>query len=212
MSDQSLLPISILYVDDHSIVREAVAHFLSLQQDMMVVASVGTGEEALKLFRRQRPDVVIMDLELPGMSGLEAIRAIREDCPDARIVVLTMYRGDEDVYRAFEAGVMSYVLKDGICNELVEVVREVHRGKRVVSKSIQSVLEARTPDRVLTRRERDVMELIARGLRNREIAAALGISEETAHGHIKSVFTKLHVTDRTAAVAAAVRRGIVHLG
>ena len=204
--------ISILYVEDHAIVREAITQFLNLQPDMHVVAVAATGEEALELFRRFRPDVTVMDLQLPGMSGVEAIKALRAEFPDARIIVLTMYQGDEDIHRALEAGAASYLLKDSVSDDLMRVVREVHAGKQpMLSAEVSSRLAARGMSTPLTRRERDVVELIAAGMRNKEIASTLGISEETVHGYIKNVFSKLQVNDRAAAVTTAVRRGIIHL-
>jgi len=204
--------ISILYVEDHAIVREAITQFLNLQPDMHVVAVAATGEEALELFRRFRPDVTVMDLQLPGMSGVEAIKALRAEFPDARIIVLTMYQGDEDIHRALEAGAASYLLKDSVSDDLMRVVREVHAGKQpTLPAEVSSRLAARGMNAPLTRRERDVVELIAAGMRNKEIASTLGISEETVHGYIKNVFSKLQVNDRAAAVTTAVRRGIIHL-
>lgn len=204
--------ISILYVEDHAIVREAITQFLNLQPDMHVVAVAASGEEALELFRRFRPDVTVMDLQLPGMSGVEAIQALRAEFPDARIIVLTMYQGDEDIHRALEAGAASYLLKDSVSDDLMRVVREVHAGKQpTLPAEVSSRLAARGMSTPLTRRERDVVELIAAGMRNKEIASTLGISEETVHGYIKNVFAKLQVNDRSAAVTTAVRRGIIHL-
>jgi two-component system NarL family response regulator len=185
--------ISILYVEDHAIVREAITQFLNLQPDIRVVAVAASGEEALDLFRRHRPDVTVMDLQLPGISGVEAIRALRAEFPEARIVVLTMYQGDEDIHRALEAGAASYLLKDSVSDDLLRVVREVHAGKQpTLPAEVSSRLAARGMNAPLTRRERDVVELIAAGMRNKEIASTLGISEETVHGYIKNVFAKHH--------------------
>jgi DNA-binding NarL/FixJ family response regulator len=152
-----------------------------------------------------------MDLQLPTMNGLHAIRAIRRKHAGARIVVLTMYHGDEDIHRAIEAGAMGYLLKDTLPDDLIRVIREVHAGRRAIPPEIAAVLEQRASQPTLTGRELDVVELLATGKRNKEIAAALGISGDTASAHIKSIFLKFNVHDRTAALAEALRRGIIHL-
>jgi DNA-binding NarL/FixJ family response regulator len=203
--------IRILCVDDHPLVREGVTRKLDLQQDMRVVAAASTGEEAIRLFAQHRPDVTIMDLNLPGMSGLETIEALRSRQPDARIVVLTMYQGDEDIHRALEAGAAAYVLKTTVSDDLVRVIREVHAGARPMSPDVATQLAARKVLPPLTPRERDVIELMAGGMRNKEIAAKLGISEDTVEVHARNIFTKLGVRDRTAAVTVALKRGIIHL-
>jgi two-component system NarL family response regulator len=176
-----------------------------------VVAEASTGEEAVALHAQHRPDVTLMDLQLPGISGIDAIRAIRERDPGARIVVLTMYYGDEDVYRAFRAGAMAYVLKDAVLDDLVRVLHDVHQGKRVVPAEIAALLDARASQPSLTSREHQVLELLVTGKRNKEIAEVLGMSRDTARAHVKSIFQKFNVHDRTAAMAEALRRGIVHL-
>jgi two-component system NarL family response regulator len=203
--------IRILCVDDHRIVREGISLIIGLQPDMEVVASAATGEEAQELYRRLRPDVTLMDLQLPTVSGVDTIRAIRHDNPDARIIVLTMYQGDEDIYRALDAGAAAYLLKDMLTDELVTVVRAVHAGERPMPTGIQARLEERAAHPAVTSREIQVLELIAEGLRNKEIAARLVISEETVHAHVKNLFAKLGVSDRTAAVTVALRRGIIHI-
>ena len=204
-------PIRVLCVDDHRLMREGVARIVGLQQDMIVVAEANSGEEAVEQFVRHRPDVTLMDLQLPSMSGHDAIRAIRAIEPNARIVVLTMYYGDEDVHRAIEAGVMGYVLKDTVPDDLVRVVREVHAGRRSIPPEIEAVLEFRASHPALTYREFQVLQLLATGKRNKEIAADLGISGDTASAHIKSIFQKFGVHDRTAALAEGIRRGIVRI-
>jgi two-component system NarL family response regulator len=198
-------------VDDHRIVREGIALIIGLQPDMSVVASASTGEEALTLFRRHHPDVTLMDLQLPGMSGLETIRALIQEDPSARVIVLTMYEGDEDIYRALDAGAVTYLLKDMLTEELIRVVRAVHAGERPLTTHIKARLDERAAHPALTPREVQVLELIAEGHRNKEIAADLTISEETVHAHVRNLFSKLGVSDRTAAVTAALRRGIIHL-
>jgi DNA-binding NarL/FixJ family response regulator len=198
-------------VDDHRLVCEGIALIVGREPDVEVVASAGSGEESLDLFDMHRPDVTLMDLRLRGMNGVEAIRRIRARYCDARFIVLTMYEGDEDIYRALEAGAASYLLKDALSGELVRVLRQVHAGMRPSSPGIESRLTERAAGRPLTPRELQVMELVAQGLRNRQIAAALNISEDTAHVHLKNIMTKLHVRDRTAAVNVSLKRGIIHL-
>jgi DNA-binding NarL/FixJ family response regulator len=210
-SAPSTVDIRLLCVDDHPLVREGVTRKIDAQPDMRVVASASTGEEAIKLFDQHHPDVTLMDLNLPGMSGLEAIEAIRRKHPNARIVVLTMYKGDEDIHRALEAGASAYVLKTTVSDDLVRVVREVHAGAKPMSSDVATQLAARAVSPALTPRERLVVEMMAKGLRNKEIAFELGISEDTVEVHARNLFTKMGVRDRTAAVTAAIRRGIIHL-
>jgi two-component system NarL family response regulator len=205
--------IRVLCVDDHRIVREGIALIIGRQPDMTVVGSAATGEEAVTLFERHRPDITLMDLQLGSMSGVEAIRAIRRQDAAARIVVLTMYHGDEDIYRALEAGAAAYLLKDTLSDDLIRVVRDVHAGSEpLISSDVQAHLSERASRPQLTRREVQVIELIAFGMRNKEIAAALRISEETAQVHVKNILAKLDVQDRTAAMNVAIRRGIIHIG
>ena len=203
--------IRVLCVDDHRMMREGVAKIVGVQPDMEVIAEASNGEHAVAQFLASRPDVTLMDLQLPVTSGPEAIRRIRQldDC--ARIIALTMYRGDEDIHRAFEAGAMGYVLKDTISDDLIHVIREVHAGRRVVAPDIQQALDERARHPALSLRERQVLELVAEGMRNKEIAAALGISTDTTGMHVKNIYTKLDVHDRTAAVAKAIRRGIIRI-
>lgn len=203
--------IRVLCVDDHRLMREGVSRIVGVQPDMTVVAQASSGEEAVEQFRLHWPDVTLMDLQLPRMTGVEAMRAIRAIDPSARVVVLTMYQGDEDVHRAFEAGAMGYLLKDTLPDELIHVIRDVYEGRRVVPPEIAAVLVQRASHPVLTGRERQVLELLARGKRNKEIAVELGISRDTACAHVKSIFAKFNVHDRTAALAEALRRGIIRL-
>lgn len=204
--------IRVLCVDDHRLMREGVARIVGVQPDMQVVAEASNGEQAVAAFETHRPDVTLMDLQLPVMGGIEAIRRIRAIDGDARIIVLTMYQGDDDIHRAFEAGAMGYQLKDTIPDDLIQVIREVHAGRRVVVPDIQRALDQRASQPTLTIRERQVLELLAGGLRNKEIGAALGISADTTAAHVKSIYAKLGVHDRTAALGEALRRGIVHIG
>lgn len=203
--------IRVLCVDDHRLMREGVARIVGVQPDMEVVAEASNGEHAVAQFLACRPDVTLMDLQLPVTSGPEATRRIRQLESSARIIVLTMYRGDEDIHRAFEAGAMGYVLKDAISDDLIHVIREVHAGRRVVAPEIQQALDERARLPTLSGREWQVLELVAEGMRNKEIAAALGISGDTVGMHVKHLYAKLDVHDRTAAVAKAIRRGIIRI-
>ena len=204
-------PIRVLCVDDHRIVREGIGLIIARQPDMEVVGSAATGEEAVAVFTRERPDVTLMDLQLPAMSGLEAIQAIRREDADARIIVLTMYQGDEDIHRALAAGATTYLLKDTLSDDLIRFVREVHAGRRPIRADVKARLDERATQPTLTPREVQVMELVSEGKRNKEIAVLLGISEETVQVHLKNIFAKLKVGERTAAVNVAIRRGIVHI-
>jgi DNA-binding NarL/FixJ family response regulator len=178
---------------------------------MTVVASAASGPDAIALFKQYLPDVTLMDLQLGRMSGLETIRAIRQYDGAARIVVLTMYDGDEDVYRALEAGAATYLLKDTLSDDLVNVIREVCAGRRPLAAGIQARLDEHSTYAALTPREIEVLDCVKLGLRNKEIAASLNISEKTIQVHIKNLLFKLRVNDRTAAVNVALKRGIIHL-
>ena len=203
--------IRVFCVDDHALVRDGIALIVDSQPDMKVVASAATGAEAVARFRIHRPDVTLMDLQLPKMTGTEAIRAIRAETPDARIIVLTMYHGDEDIYQALEAGAATYLLKDTLSRDLIRIIREVHAGGRPIPAEIADSLARRPSQASVTPREREVLKAMAEGMRNKEIAAVLGITEETVHAHVKNIFFKLKVRDRTAALTAAIRRGIMRL-
>jgi DNA-binding NarL/FixJ family response regulator len=203
--------IRVLCVDDHRLVLQGIALIVGGYPDLEVVGCATTGEEAVALFRIHRPDVTLLDLQLPRMSGLETIREIRKEDPAARIVVVTMFQGDEDIHAALQAGAATYLLKDTLSDELVRVIREVHSGKRPISRDVQSRLAERLAYTSLTRREVEIVDLISQGLRNKDIAASLGISNETVQVHIKNIFEKLDVDDRTAAVNVALRRGIIHI-
>jgi len=204
-------PIRVLAVDDHLLMQEGIASVIGVQPDMVLVAQARSGEEAVEQFARHHPDITLMDLRLPAMSGAEAIREIRHQQPDARVIVLTMYQGDEDIYRAMEAGAQAYLLKDTLSDRLICTIREVHAGRRVVPPEIAAALERRASRPSLTYRERQVLELLAAGQRNKEIAAALRIGVDTANDHVKRIFVKLGVHDRTAALVEALRQGIIHL-
>ena len=211
MKDSETDQITVLCVDDHPLVLDGITQKINRQPDMTVVATASDGRQAVELFKRKRPDVTVMDLQLPGLSGLDAIQAIRSEDPNARIIVLTMYQGDEDIFRALKSGAATYLLKDTPSDELVRVVREVHRGASSLPPNVAQRLASRQLDEGLTSREMEVLRLTAAGMRNKEIAAALSISQETVQGHLKKILRKLEVNDRTAAVTVAIRRGIIRL-
>ena len=203
--------IRILCVDDHRIVREGIALIISRQPDMRVVAFAATGDEAVQKFEQHRPDITLMDLRLGKTSGLDAITAIRRQHGDARIIVLTMYQGDEDIHQALKTGAATYLLKDALADDLIRVVREVHAGGHPIGEDVRARLDERATQPTLTPREVQVLKLVAVGHRNKEIAALLGLSDETVPVHLKNIFSKLGVNERTAAVNVALRRGIVHI-
>jgi len=203
--------IRILCVEDHRIVREGIVLILRGQADFDVVGTAATGREAIAQFRLHRPDVTLMDLQLPILSGLETTRMIRAEDPSARIIVLTVYRGEEDIYRAIQAGAAAYLLKDTVSDELVRVIREVVAGTTTFPDDIARQLANRAANEPLTSREIAVIELIAQGLRNRDIGRELGISETTVEVHVKNVLEKLRVDSRTGAVMMAIRKGVLHV-
>jgi DNA-binding NarL/FixJ family response regulator len=192
-------------------IRAGLTATISPEPDMAVVASASNGREGLEQYRQHQPDITLMDLKMPDMGGVEAIRTIRAEFPSAKIIVLSTYQGDEDIYRALEAGAVTYLLKDMIAEKMMGVIREVAGGGRPILPEVAQRLAGRMFKAALTQRETEVLQLLARGLRNKEIAAELRISEETVQGHVKNILAKLSVHDRTEAVAVAIRRGIVHL-
>jgi DNA-binding NarL/FixJ family response regulator len=203
--------IRVLCVDDHRIVREGLGLIISRQPDMKVVGFAATADDAVAQFRIHRPDITLMDLRLESSSGLQAIVAIRRENPDARIIVLTMYQGDEDIHQALAAGAATYLLKDSLSDDLIRVVREVHAGGHPIGEDVRARLTERAASPTLTPREIEVLKLVSEGHRNKEIASLLGLSEETVPVHLKNIFAKLKVNERTAAVNVALRRGIVHI-
>jgi two-component system NarL family response regulator len=204
-------PIRIMIVEDHSIVRQGLVALLRTVPDFAIVAEAGDGRKAIELYRQHQPDVTLMDLRLPQLNGVEAIGRIRLDFPHARIIVLTTFDGDEDIYRALQAGARGYLLKGMTTDELVEAIRSVYAGKSRIPAPVAERLAERMSAPILTARETEVLHLIVGGNSNKEIASALSISEATVKTHINSLLSKLGVTDRTQAATTALQRGIVHL-
>ena len=203
--------IRVFSVDDHPLLREGIAAIINSQPDMRVIAQASTGREAIQLYREHRPDVTLMDLRLPDISGIDTMIAIRSEFDDARIVVLTTFEGDVEIKRALAAGARGYVLKSMPPKELADVVRQVHAGKKRIPPEVAAQLAEHLSDESLTERERDVLRHVADGNRNREIGEKLRISEETVKVHLKHIMEKLGASDRTEAVTIAVRRGIIQL-
>ena len=204
-------PISVLIVDDHPMLREGVAAVVELQPDMVVVGEAQGGEEAVARFEELRPDITLMDLRMPGMGGVAAIEAIRARHPEARIIVLTTYTGDAQALHALRAGAKGYLLKSGLRAELLDAIRNVHGGRRHLHQEIAADIAVHAVDDQLTAREITILQLIAGGNANKQIARSLSLSEDTVKSHIKHIFAKLYVNDRTHAVTVAARRGIIDL-
>lgn len=203
--------IRVFSVDDHPLLREGIAAVINHQPDMVMVAQASSGRDAIQQFREHRPDVTLMDLRLPDISGIDALIAIRAEFPDARVAMLTTFEGDVEIQRALAAGARGYVLKNMPPNDLVEVVRQIHAGKKRIPQEIAAQLAEHVADEALTGRERDVLRHVAGGNRNKDIAEQLFISEETVKVHVKHIMEKLGARDRTEAVAIGVRRGIIQL-
>ncbi len=203
--------IKVMVVDDHPAFRMGIAALVETQPDMVLAGETGDGREVLDVYRRHRPDVVLMDLRLQGIGGVEAIIALRKEFPDAKVIVLTTYDTDEDIYRACQAGVKSYLLKDTPKEEIVAAIRAVHAGQPIMPNRVADRLAKRMLREDLSQRELDVLQALVKGRSNKEIAAALGISEPTVKTHLQNLFAKLGVQDRVGAVIAAIKHGIVHL-
>ena len=203
--------IQILAVDDHPMLREGIAALVASQSDMKLVADASTGREALEQFRKHRPDITLMDLQMPDMDGIEAMVAICSEFPGARIIVLTTYKGDVQVLRALKAGARAYLLKGLLRKELLDTIRAVHAGKKRIAPEIATELADHAIDDTLTSREIDVLRLIASGNANKLVADRLSITEETVKGHVKNILSKLGASDRTHAVTIALKRGIIDL-
>jgi DNA-binding NarL/FixJ family response regulator len=204
-------PIRVLCADDHPLVRKGIAAILSNETDMALVAEAENGHEAVDRFRQHRPDVTLMDLRMPVLDGIAATRLIRNEFPDARIIALTSFDGDQDVYRALEAGVCGYLLKETVHADVLNAIRVVHSGRKLMSAEVAERLAQYFPQSALTPREVEVLALVARGLANKEIAARLGTADGTVKMHVQNILAKLEATDRTHAVTIALKRGIIHL-
>ena len=203
--------IRVLCVDDHPVVRDGLAAIINLQPDMTLAGAAATGGEALERFFELRPDIALVDLRLPDMSGFELIKKIRDRSPNARIIVLSSHEGDADIQRALEAGAQGYVAKGMVRDELLEIIRSVHSGKRRLPAGVAQTLAEHIADEPISPRELEVLSLMAAGRRNKEIASELAIAEDTVKMHVRNVLSKLQVNDRTEAVTVALRRGIIHL-
>jgi len=202
---------TVLVVDDHPVVRDGLNAIISSEPDMQLVGEAGTGIDAVAAYLEVRPAVVLMDLLLPDISGSEAIRRICEKAPNARVIVLTTVAGDEEIYRALEAGARGYLLKDMVRRELIHAIREVAAGRRYVPAEVGARIAESLPRPDVTSREIEVLQLIASGLKNKEVAFRLGVSEATVNAHVKHILAKLNASDRTHAVTIALRRGIIRL-
>jgi DNA-binding NarL/FixJ family response regulator len=209
MSDFKL--IRIFSIDDHPLMREGIAAIIRNEPDMLLVAEASNGREAIQGFREHRPDITLMDLRLPDIGGIDAMVAIRTEFADARIIMLTTFEGDVEIRRALQAGAAGYMLKTMPRRQLVEMIRRVHAGKKHIPPEIAAHLAEHMGDESLSKREVDVLQKIAGGNRNSDIAALLFISEETVKGHVKHIMEKLGASDRTEAVAIGLRRGIIQL-
>jgi two-component system, NarL family, response regulator len=203
--------IKVMVVDDHPLMRVGVSSIVNARPNMIVVAQTGSGEEAVSLFAQHKPDITLMDLRLPGMSGVDAIQAIRGRWPGAKFVVLTTYEGDEDIHRALEAGARGYIIKGMPYQTLIDAVIRVHTGGRFLPAPVTKALESRTPNSDLSSREREVLLHMVDGKTNKEIATLLGITEATVKCHVSTILMRLDVNDRTQAVVTALQRGLVHL-
>jgi len=203
--------IRILVAEDHLVARVGVTTIVNMQPDMTVVAEAANGQQAVEMYRVHRPDVALLDLRMPGMGGVAAAMAIRSEFPGAHMIALTTYGGDEDIRRALAAGVQAYLTKDVLHDELLKAIRAVHAGQTYLPAAVAASLAAQLPRPDLSAREVQVLELIVRGLANKQIAYSLNIAEHTVKNHVKNILSKLGVQDRTQAATAAIQRGIIHL-
>ena len=204
-------PIRLLTVDDHALLRKGIRTLLGAERDMELVGEASTGREAIEAFRAHRPDITLMDLQMPDMNGIEAIIAIRGEFPDARIIVLSTYAGDVQVLRALKAGARAYLLKGNVNKELLTTIRAVYQGQKRISAEIASDLAEHTGEDELTEREMEVLRLVAAGNANKEIAAQLTLAEDTVKRHVTNILAKLRANDRTHAVTIGLKRGIIQL-
>ena len=211
MGDQPVPIIRVLCADDHPLVRKGIASILANESDTRLVAEASNGREAVELFRAQQPDVVLMDLHMPEVDGVSATKAILEEFPEARIIALTSYDGDQEIYRALDAGVRGYLLKEMVHTEVLRAIRRVYAGKRLIPSEVSERLTEHFPQIALTPRETEVLTWVAEGLGNKEIADRLGTASGTVKNQIQTILGKLKASDRTQAVTIAIRRGILHV-
>jgi DNA-binding NarL/FixJ family response regulator len=204
-------PITLMIVDDHPLLREGIAGVIDGQPDMQLVAEATNGAEAIECYRRHRPDVTLMDVRMPDVNGIDAMSAIREEYPDARVVILTTYRGDVQALRAIKAGAQGYLLKSSLRKDLLDTIRAVHQGQRCIPPEIATELAQHVGDDALSEREIGVLRLVATGNSNKRIATLLDIAEETVKAHMRSILSKLGANDRTHAVTIALKRGIIEV-
>ena len=209
--DKHAGPIRVICADDHPLVRKGITSILANEPDIDLVGEASNGREAVELFRRLHPDVVLMDLRMPEMDGVDATRKIREEDPEARIISLTSYDGDQDIYRAIEAGVRGYILKEMVHTKVIDAIRTVHAGKRLMPNEVADRLNEYFPQVALTPREVEVLSYVAKGMANKEIAHQLGTAAGTIKMHVQNILAKLDASDRTHAVTIALERGILHL-
>ncbi|MEW6307065.1 MAG: response regulator transcription factor [Verrucomicrobiota bacterium] len=211
MAEKPHLPIRLLVVDDHFVVRSGLVASLGLEPDIEIAGEAESGELAIDFYRQHKPDVVLMDLRLPGLSGIETTAALRKEFPEARVIVFTTFEGDEDIYRATQAGARGYLLKSAPREQLLQAIRVVHADERFLPPEISSRLAERVAAPDLSERELEVLRLIGKGKSNKEIGAALFIAEDTVKRHVSNLFAKLRVNDRAQATAEGIRRGFIHL-
>lgn len=210
-TEPSSTPIRVLCIDDHPLVRKGIASILGTEADMQLVAEGSNGRDAIELFRRHRPDVTLMDLRMPELDGIAAVKEIRAEFPDSKIIALTSYDGDHDIYRALEAGVRGYLLKEMVHTEVIRAIRHVHAGGHLMPGEVAQRLGESLRQAALTPREIEVLTLVAQGLANKEVGAQLGTAAGTIKMHVQNILAKLGATDRTQAVTIALQRGIIHL-
>jgi two-component system NarL family response regulator len=208
---KSETPIRVLVAEDHLIARVGITTILNAQPDITVVAEASNGQQAVDMYRQTKPDVGLLDVRMPVLGGIEAVAAIRSVFPEARLICLSTYGGDEDIRRAMHAGAASYLTKDVLHDDLLKAVRAVAAGQSYLPEQVLAALQAQVPGPILSARELEVLELIVKGLANKQIAYVLNIAEHTVKNHVKSILDKLDVEDRTQAATAAIQRGIVHL-
>jgi len=213
MTDEQTIgpPIRVLCADDHPLIRKGIASILANEADTQLVAEASNGREAVELFRTHKPDVVLLDLHMPELDGVAATKIILQECPDARIIALTSYDGDQEIYRALDAGVRGYLLKEMVHTEVLRAIRRVHSGKRLIPSEVSERLSEHFPQIALTPRETEVLGWVAEGLGNKEIADRLGTASGTVKNQIQTILGKLKASDRTQAVTIAIRRGILHV-